>query len=235
MQQLGSTESPHASLINIYKRISAIPPEVLRLIFTFLGSGYFRFIGVNSCIFHELYLIMIIGADRTTAVKNVVSSVSCVEQYLKEAGRGMTQVRVILNGAASYGQLEISEWAHQHRYSHAYSEVTSTSAVEHGQLAALIWLKDHGCRLTSAARNNAARHGHLIFLQWLRTYGCPWDEDTCSDTARGGLHNILQWARANGCPWHVYTCLCAAEGGHHNIISTILSPVIPPAAIAKFR
>ena len=69
---------------------------------------------------------------------------SCVELYLQEAVTGLAQLRVILNGAASYGRLDILEWAHQRGYLHACSEGTYISAVENGQLAALIWLKDHG-------------------------------------------------------------------------------------------
>ena len=52
---------------------------------------------------------------------------------------------MILNGAASYGRLEILEWALERGYSHANSEEMSICAVEHGHLAALILLKDHGC------------------------------------------------------------------------------------------
>jgi len=52
---------------------------------------------------------------------------------------------VILNSAPSYyGRLEILEWAHQRGYSRAYSQETSICAAKHGQLAALIWLTDHG-------------------------------------------------------------------------------------------
>ena len=139
MQQLGS-------LFNIYKTIHDLPPEVLRLIFTFLGSGHFRFIGGTSHIFRELYLSTSVGSESTTTIENVVSSVSCVELYLKEAGTDDPQLRDILNGAASYGRLDILEWAHQRGYSHACSKATSACAAKHGQIAALIWLKDHGCR-----------------------------------------------------------------------------------------
>ena len=101
MKQLGgSTQSQHSSLINIYKTIYDLPPEVLRLIFRFLGIGYFRFIGGTSRIFRELYLSASVGAGSTTTIENVVSSVSCVELYLQEKGTNVAQRRVILNGAA---------------------------------------------------------------------------------------------------------------------------------------
>jgi hypothetical protein len=207
MQRLASTQSQHASLINIYnKTIDDLPPEVLRLIFTSLGSGYFRFIGGTSHIFRELYLSTSVGSDSTTTIENVVLSLSCVELYLQEVGNDVTQLRVILNGAASYGRLDILEWAHQHGYLHACSEKNSDSAVKHGQLAALIWLNDHGCRLSRHACTHAARNGHLIILQWLRANECSWDRSTCSEAAWGGHLNILQWARANGCPWNENTC-----------------------------
>ena len=109
--------SQHTTLINIYKAIYYLPPEVLRLIYMFLGIGHFRFIGGTSTNFRELYLS--VGADRTTAIENVVSSVPCVDLYLQEAGTSVAQLRVILEGAASYGRLDILEWAHQRGYSHA--------------------------------------------------------------------------------------------------------------------
>ena len=246
MQRLASTQSQHASLINIYnKTIDDLPPEVLRLIFTSLGSGYFRFIGGTSHIFRELYLSTSVGSDSTTTIENVVSSVSCVELYLQEAGTDVPRLRDILNAAASYGRLDILEWAHQRGYSHACSKATSACAAKQGQLRALIWLHDHGCALSSEvcinaaagghlnilqwARANewqwnvdtctyAAEGGHLHILQWARTNGCPWDRDTCSRAAACGHLNILQWARANECPWDRDTCFRAADGGHLHIL-----------------
>ena len=130
---------------------------MLRLVFTFLGIGFFRFIGGTSRIFREIYLSTSVRADSTTTIENVVSSVSCVELYLEEAGNDVRQRRVILKSAASYGRLDILEWAHQHGYLHACilewaqrvfscidGEAMSACAAKHGQLAALIWLKDHG-------------------------------------------------------------------------------------------
>ena len=100
MQQLGTTQSPHASVINMYKTIYDLPPEVLRLIFTFLGIGCFRFIGGTSRIFRELYLSTSVEADSTSTIENAVSLMSCVELYLQEKGTNVAQRRVILNGAA---------------------------------------------------------------------------------------------------------------------------------------
>ena len=132
-------------LTRIYKTIDDLPPEVVRLIFMFLGSGHFRFIVGTSRIFRELYLSTSAGSENTTTIENVVSLVSCVELYLQEAGTDVPQLRDILNAAASYGRLDILEWAHQRGYSHACSKATSACAAKHGQLAALIWLREHTC------------------------------------------------------------------------------------------
>jgi len=215
-------------LINIYKTINDVPPKVLRLIFTILGIGYFRFIGGTSHIFRELYLSTSVGADSTTTIENVVSSVSCVELYLQEAGTDVAQLRVILNSAASYGRLDILEWAHQRGYSHAYCEDTATCAAKHGQLAALILLKDHGCPWDEYTCFHAAKGGHLNILQWARANGCPWwDEWTSHNAAKGGHLNILQWARANGCLWNENTSAFAAEYGHLNILQWLRSNGCP--------
>jgi len=227
MQRLGSTQSQHTSLINIYKTIYDLPPDVLRLVFTFLGIGYFRFVGGTSRIFRERYLSTSLGADSRTTIENVVSSVSCVELYLQEAGTDLAQLHVILNGAASYGRLDILEWAHERGYSHACSIATSTSAVDErtcssaalgGRLNILQWLRANGCPCDERTCSSAAEGGHLNILQWLRANGCPWDKWTCSRAAEGGHLNILQWARANGCSWDEYTCSYAALGGHLNIL-----------------
>ena len=149
---------------------------------------------------------------RTTTIENVVSSVSCVELYLQEAVTGLAQLRLILHGAASYGRLDILEWAHQCGYLHTY-----ISAVENGQLAALRWLKDNGgYPFPRNLEEVAAFGGHLNILQWLTADRCL--EDTCSSAAEGGHLNILQWARANECLWHENTCHRAAKGGHFNIL-----------------
>ena len=219
MQQFDSTQqSEHASLINSYKTIDDLPPEVLRLIFTFLGSGHFRFIGGTSRIFRELYLNTSVVADRRSTIENVVSSVSCVELYLQEEGTDFKHIGVILTGAASYGRLDILEWVLQCGYSYACSLDPHPYAAKYGQLAALIWLHNHGCELSSEVCDNAAKHGHLNILQWARANECQWDEDTCAYAAEGGHLNILQWARANGCPWNYQTCSDAVKGGHFNIL-----------------
>ncbi len=215
-------------LTRIYKTIDDLPPEVVRLIFTFLGSGHFRFIGGTSRFFRELYLSTIVGSESTTTIENVVSSVSCVELYLQEAGTDVPRLRDILNAAASYGRLDILEWAHQRGYSHACSKATSACAAKQGQLRALIWLHDHGCELSSEVCDNAAKHGHLNILQWARANECKWDEDMCAYAAEGGNLNILQWARANGCPWNcplstsdpAYVLLSVDPGGRRIVIKT---------------
>jgi len=165
---------------------------------------------LSSCIFRELYLSMSVGADSTTTIENVVSLVSCVELYLQEVGSALAQLRVMLNGSASYGRLDILAWAHERGYSHACSEEMSNCAVKHGQLAALIWLKDRGSPLSCTACNDATSHRHLNFLQWLRANGCSWDEETCYRAAAEGGHlNILQWARGAWMPLgydHVSLC-----------------------------
>ena len=191
MQQLGWSQPHQTSRSNTYT-IHDIPIEVLRLCFAFLGTGYFRFIGGTCRTFREVYLSMNSIVDPTTTAKNIVSSVSCVELYLQEGGTDFKRLGIILDGAAAYGRVEILEWAHHRGYSHACRERTSTNAVKHGQLAALIWLRDHGCSWGTKTCSHAALQGHLNILQWLRANRCPWKEDTCSAAAFNGHIEILQ-------------------------------------------
>ena len=152
-------------------------PEVQRIIFTFLGIGYFRFIGGTSRIFRELYLRTSVGADSTTTVDNIVSLVSCVELYLQEKGTNVAQRRVILNGAAQYGRVDILKQLYQRGYlPRAFSEDMCTGVTKHGQLTALIRLKDHGCPVTSAACNNAYEYPAVVESERMLV---SWGGDTC--------------------------------------------------------
>jgi len=82
-----------------------------------------------------------VGADSTTTIGNVVSSVSCVELYLQEAGTDVAQLRItFLNSAASYGRLIILEWVHQCGYSYAYGEAMCTRATCSFDMAERSWM-----------------------------------------------------------------------------------------------
>ena len=108
-KQYGLVACASESLITtIYKTIYEVPPEVLRLIFTFLGSGYFIFIGGTSRIFRELYLSTSVGArasELTVKLQLKTSYHQCPVSsciYRKQE-TDVAQLRVILNSAASYG------------------------------------------------------------------------------------------------------------------------------------
>ena len=65
----------------------------------------------------------------------------------------------------------------------------------------------HHCPWDSSTPANAANAGQLAVLMWAREHGCPWDSNTCMYAAMTGQLEVLQWVRendANGEVWSAY-------------------------------
>ena len=59
----------------------------------------------------------------------------------------------------------------------------TVSAVKHGCLPALEYLKDVQCMFHHSLCTMAARAGNLPVLQWLLQQGCPMSTETCAAAA----------------------------------------------------
>lgn len=90
-----------------------IPFDVLILCLSFLGEGYYRYIGGTSIAFKQAYLM--IHTKHSTTMESITSSMSCVELYLherKDAGQiQMSSIRSLCYGSASQGNLHILQWS----------------------------------------------------------------------------------------------------------------------------
>ena len=139
--------------------------------------------------------------------------------------------------AASFGNIEILEWAISHEY--PLSSHVAANLAGNGQFEALKWVFSLGCPLNEwdsekytytingstftcsmTARmdgwtcSRAARDGHLDILQWLREQGCPFAKDICKYAAMSDNLDILKWLQSLGCSWDEEVCATAAEYGH---------------------
>ena len=86
------------------------------------------------------------------------------------------------------------------RLSRKEKQKLSLTSARFGQLEALKWWRQNGCKLKTDTCMSAASGGHLEVLRWARENGCPWDEKTCRYAAMGEHIEVLQWAIANGRP-----------------------------------
>ena len=86
------------------------------------------------------------------------------------------------------------------RLSRKEKQKLSLTSARFGQLEALKWWRQNGCKLKTDTCMSAACGGHLEVLRWARENGCPWDEKTCRYAAMGEHIEVLQWAIANGRP-----------------------------------
>jgi hypothetical protein len=102
-----------------------------------------------------------------------------------------------------------------------------TVAAWTGQLHILQWLLYNGYPADDRICSRAAEHGHLHVLQWLREKKFPWDAETCAMAAKNGHLELLQWARSKRCRWDEHTCAFAAEYGHFELLKWARSKKCP--------
>ena len=132
----------------------------------------------------------------------------------------MPWTRIVCEGAARGGHLQILQWVRAQNPPCYWDERTCASAAEGGELTTLQWLRaqDPPCPWDEQTCAMAAKGGHLEILRWAVTQDppCPWSASTCSNAATGGQFTLLQWLRGQDppCPWNSWTCANAAAGDH---------------------
>ncbi|EGZ11588.1 hypothetical protein PHYSODRAFT_336109 [Phytophthora sojae] len=125
-----------------------------------------------------------------------------------------------IDGAASWGHLDVVKWLHEHTNEGCTAEAMN-GAAEGGHLEVVNWLHENrteGC--TSAAMDNAARGGYLNIVKWLhanRTEGCT---SAAMDGAAGcGAMDVVKWLRHNskeGCTTSAMSK--AAQSGYRRVL-----------------
>ena len=82
-----------------------------------------------------------------------------------------------------------------------WDELTCGHAAGGGNLEALRWARERGCRWDERTWSFAASGGHLEVLKWARAHECPWDSVTAEFAAYCGHLELLRWAREQHCEW----------------------------------
>ena len=195
--------------------INALPPEVMKRIFSYVGKGNFCFIGLVSKDFCYDYLTMDIIEDRNAhkldfvlaLVRNKVTTVEAASSSLELAEHCFLaapnefQVELfriaarkgrqdIVAMAAQILGVDINDWINYKDL----KEITSK-----GDLGMLLLLKEKGLDISSWLYDiitSAASHGHLDILRWMHQMKKNKSSFTFSlfmFSARGGHMNIIQW------------------------------------------
>ena len=170
--------------------------DVLRLVVSFIGSKYYRFIAVISQSFHTAY------TQEFPKDKETELNASTVE-YAKicwEDSKNLTteQHCELSSSAAFFGSLPAMQYLRSVRCE--WDEQTCSHAAENGHLNVLKYARENGCPWDETTCAGAAGNGHLNVLKYARENDCPWNEQTCAYAAENGHFNIFKFARENGCP-----------------------------------
>ena len=164
------------------------------------------------------------------------------------------------NGAAAAGRLDTLEWLWQRLggnpeasvWNHALGE-----AAEAGQLAAVKWMLDQGCKCYENYFYWAVKSGHvdvvallwkrigieeskdcilgeevaefgsLSMLQWMVDHGLPLTVRACATAAQYGHLDALRFLRSHHCPWDSGVLQVAAYNGHLDILQWALANECP--------
>ena len=223
--------------------MNALPPEVMKTIFTYVGKGNFCFIGPVSKDFCYNYLTMdviedkyahkldfVLAVDRnkvTTADTAASSSMELAEHCFLNAPDPFQ--KNLLRIAARKGRQEIvtvgtkisgvdmNGWIGQY----SIEEITKK-----GDLDMLVLLKENGMnisfRLYHSIIKKSALHGHLDILRWLHQMkeNIFRLENTLFQFAAEGSHlNIIKWGIDAGCAFNKDTYINhAATSGNLELV-----------------
>lgn len=117
--------------------------------------------------------------------------------------------------ASVRGDDQISAWACAHGCPDPRDHVGKVwnTAIDHGYLEVVLWLRANGHPWPKDACRRAARHEHRNVLLAAKADGLVWDEYVCMEAAGKGDIDLVRWLRMNGCPWGVTTTRALARRG----------------------
>ena len=163
-------------------------------------------------------------------------------------------------GAAEAGQLDTLAWLWERLGSDPEADGWERAidvAASAGQLAAVEWLLDRGCKGEKDHIELAVRGGHvdvvallwkrvghdqsqhtklviasahsgsLPMLQWAVDHGLPLTASACASAAWEGHLDALRFLRSHHCPWDGWTLKWAATHGHLDILQWALANGLP--------
>jgi len=151
----------------------------------------------------------------------------------------------VVQMAAAHGYTDTLQWLKDNRCPmYRTSSFIYIGAARLGQLEAIKWLRNEGCKWDRSAYTFAAMGGHLNVMKYLRSQRCPWSEDACFEAVGGGHLHVLRWAYDSGLRFPLFSnqlSMIAAREGYMDILEWLLEvrvPIGPPtwkAATARGR
>lgn len=101
------------------------------------------------------------------------------------------------------------------------------TAIEHGYLEVVLWLRTQGHAWPKDACRRAARHGHRNVLLATKADGLVWDEYLCMEAAQQGDMDLVRWLRMHDCPWGVTTTRALARRGRIALLNWAIAEGCP--------
>lgn len=196
--------------------IHSLPSEVLKNIFSYIGTGYFKLIGPVSKDFCYSYLTMdsvedtyahpmnrqlAIDRNKATTADATSSSIELAEYCFLNA-QDTFQAKILVK-AAIKGRRDIVVMGHAlgvnvdkafQGNSYALVEIT-----KRGDLEMVQFLEEQGLNISLFVKdiiNAASSHGHVHILQWLHgTHALPKHVfRICFEAACEGRLDVIKWA-----------------------------------------
>jgi hypothetical protein len=106
------------------------------------------------------------------------------------------------------------------------STYDNASTVEHAKICIAECRRIRSLRNATLC-NSAVRHGDVSTLLYLRSIRFPWDQSTCSAAAKCNRLALLQLLHECGCPWDKTTCEFAAVNGHVEVLQWARAKKMP--------
>lgn len=157
--------------------ICALPDDVLRHCFSFVGSGQYRYV---ACTCHHFQDIYEDKHEKKTMCKTAAWSLSRTQLYLEDMrDRG---------------------WRNE---CWALDKIT-LEAAEKGQVDTLVLARKRGCVIDRSHFYGALRHGHVCVLKWLDSKGlAPYNDSDDSQAilcavCENGKVEVLEWVVQRG-------------------------------------
>ena len=136
--------------------------------------------------------------------------------------------RIAIGEAAKAGQLAAVEWLLDRGCKGNKNHIELAASGGHVDVVALLW-KHVGLDESKHAElaEEAAQSGSLPMLQWVVDHGLPLPATACARAALCGHLDALRFLRGHHCPWNGLTLKWAAHNGHLDILQWALANGCP--------
>lgn len=208
-----------------------LQPEIVRLIFTFVGGYDYRFIAVVSKTFRTLYSKEF--PAKVTSVTLAGLSIHHAKVFYDEYNEDMFPrkrvhdderkvIKFMMEEAILIGNLDVLKFLvswEKINVTEMERALAFKFSVGCGRMDCLQFLFTRGVVVHSNVINNAARNGQLHILKFLcQKYSKGYKVLTCESASEGGHIKCLQYLHSKGATFNGRCFVEAARGGHLDCI-----------------